>query len=130
MNPATDIGKRDLPTGLRSRFTELYVHSPDTNRNDLLSIIDKYIGHISITDAMVVNDVADLYLTAKQLSESNSIVDGANQRPHFSIRTLSRTLTYSAKIAPIYQLRRSLYEGFCMSFSTLLDKSLLKFFCP
>ncbi|VVT57060.1 uncharacterized protein SAPINGB_P005514 [Magnusiomyces paraingens] len=130
MNPATDIGKRDLPTGLRSRFTELYVHSPDTNRNDLLSIIDKYIGHISITDAMVVNDVADLYLTAKQLSESNSIVDGANQRPHFSIRTLSRTLTYSAKIAPIYQLRRSLYEGFCMSFSTLLDKKSTEILLP
>lgn len=130
MNPATDIGKRDLPAGLRSRFTELYVHSPDTNRNDLLSIIDKYIGHISITDAMVVNDVADLYLTAKKLSESNSIVDGANQRPHFSIRTLSRTLTYAAKIAPIYQLRRSLYEGFCMSFSTLLDKKSTEILLP
>lgn len=130
MNPATDIGKRDLPAGLRSRFTELYVHSPDTNRGDLLAIIDKYIGHISITDAMVVNDVADLYLTAKKLSDSNSIVDGANQKPHFSIRTLSRTLTYAAKISPIYQLRRSLYEGFCMSFSTLLDKKSTELLLP
>jgi len=25
MNPATDVGKRDLPIGLRSRFTEIYV---------------------------------------------------------------------------------------------------------
>lgn len=25
MNPATDVGKRDLPPGLRSRFTEIYV---------------------------------------------------------------------------------------------------------
>lgn len=130
MNPATDIGKRDLPTGLRSRFTELYVHSPDTDRGDLLAIIDKYIGHISITDAMVVNDVADLYLTAKKLAESNSIVDGANQKPHFSIRTLSRTLTYAASIAPIYTLRRSLYEGFCMSFSTLLDKKSTELLLP
>lgn len=24
MNPATDVGKRDLPVGVRNRFTELY----------------------------------------------------------------------------------------------------------
>ena len=29
MNPATDVGKKDLPPGIRSRFTELYVESPD-----------------------------------------------------------------------------------------------------
>lgn len=84
MNPATDIGKRDLPTGLRSRFTELYVHSPDTDRGDLLAIIDKYIGHISITDAMVVNDVADLYLTAKKLAESTAL-STVQIRSHISV---------------------------------------------
>lgn len=123
MNPATDIGKRDLPAGLRSRFTELYVQSPDSDIADLLSIIDKYIGKLTIGDEWVGNDVAQLYLEAKELSENNKIVDGANQRPHFSIRTLSRTLFYVTSIAPIYGLRRSLYEGFCMSFLTLLDKS-------
>lgn len=123
MNPATDIGKRDLPAGLRSRFTELYVQSPDADIADLLSIIDKYIGKLTIGDEWVGNDVAQLYLQAKALSEDNKIVDGANQKPHFSIRTLSRTLYYVTTIAPIYGLRRSLYEGFCMSFLTLLDKA-------
>lgn len=123
MNPATDIGKRDLPAGLRSRFTELYVQSPDSDIADLLSIIDKYIGKLTIGDEWVGNDVAQLYLEAKDLSEKNKIVDGANQRPHFSIRTLSRTLYYVTTIASIYGLRRSLYEGFCMSFLTLLDKA-------
>ncbi|KAF5102622.1 hypothetical protein D0Z00_000332 [Geotrichum galactomycetum] len=122
MNPATDIGKRDLPAGLRSRFTELYVQSPDSDIADLLSIIDKYIGKLTIGDEWVGNDVAQLYLEAKELSENNKIVDGANQKPHFSIRTLSRTLYYVTTITPIYGLRRSLYEGFCMSFLTLLDK--------
>ena len=28
MNPATDVGKKDLPPGIRSRFTELFVESP------------------------------------------------------------------------------------------------------
>ena len=122
MNPATDVGKRDLPVGVRSRFTEIYVHSPDRDITDLLSIIDKYIGSYSVSDEWVGNDVAELYLEAKKLAESNKIVDGSNQRPHFSIRTLTRTLIYVRDIVGIYGLRRSLYEGFCMSFLTLLDE--------
>ncbi|SCU90222.1 LADA_0F02608g1_1 [Lachancea dasiensis] len=122
MNPATDVGKRDLPAGVRSRFTEIYVHSPDRDITDLLSIIDKYIGAFSASDEWVGNDVAELYLNAKQLAEANKLVDGSNQRPHFSIRTLTRTLIYVRDIVKIYGLRRSLYEGFCMSFLTLLDE--------
>ncbi|CAK7897218.1 midasin [[Candida] anglica] len=121
MNPSTDVGKRDLPPSIRSRFSELYVHSPDKDINDLLSIIDQYIGRFAVADEWVGNDIAELYLEAKKLSESNKIVDGANQRPHFSIRTLTRTLVYVCDIVSIYGLRRALYEGFCMSYLTLLD---------
>ncbi|CDO96280.1 unnamed protein product [Kluyveromyces dobzhanskii CBS 2104] len=121
MNPATDVGKRDLPPGIRSRFTEVYVHSPDRDISDLLSIIDKYISKYSVSDEWVGNDIAELYLEAKRLAESNKIVDGSNQRPHFSIRTLTRTLLYVTDIVHIYGLRRSLYEGFCMAFLTLLN---------
>lgn len=122
MNPATDVGKRDLPTGIRSKFTEIYVHSPDRDITDLLSIIDKYIGNYSVSDEWVGNDIAELYLEAKKLSDNNQIVDGSNQKPHFSIRTLTRTLLYVRDIVKIYGLRRSLYDGFCMSFLTLLDE--------
>lgn len=121
MNPSTDVGKKDLPLSIRSRFSEIYVHSPDKDFEDLLSIIDKYIGRYAIGDDWVVNDIAELYKEAQKLSESNKIVDGANQKPHFSIRTLTRTLIYVCDIVTIYGLRRSLYEGFCMSFLTLLD---------
>ena len=121
MNPATDVGKRDLPPGIRSRFTEVYVHSPDRDISDLLSIIDKYISKYSVSDEWVGNDIAELYLEAKRLAEANKIVDGSNQRPHFSIRTLTRTLLYVTDIVHIYGLRRSLYEGFCMAFLTLLN---------
>jgi midasin len=129
MNPSTDVGKKDLPLSIRSRFSEIYVHSPDRDMHDLLMIVEKYIGRFAVGDDWVVNDVAQLYLEAKKLSESNKIVDGANQRPHFSIRTLTRTLTYVCDIVSIYGLRRSLYEGFCMAFLTLLDlksEALLK----
>lgn len=130
MNPATDVGKRDLPSGIRSRFSEIYVNSPDRDITDLLSIIDKYIGKYSSSDEWVGNDIAELYLVAKRLSESNRIVDGSNQRPHFSIRTLTRTLLYVCDIVHIYGLRRSLYDGFCMSFLTLLDQTSAKLLEP
>ncbi|GAV27477.1 hypothetical protein PMKS-000945 [Pichia membranifaciens] len=121
MNPATDVGKKDLPQSIRSRFTEVYVASPDQDIQDLLMIIDKYIGKYALSDEWIGNDVAELYLEAKKLSDDNAIVDGANQKPHFSIRTLTRTLLYAREIASIYGLRRALYEGFCMSLLTLLD---------
>lgn len=124
MNPSTDVGKRDLPLSIRLRFTELYVHSPDGDIEDLLAIIDQYIGRYAVADEWVGNDVAELYLAAKRMSEENKIVDGANQRPHFSIRTLTRTLVYVCDIVSVYGLRRALYEAFCMLYLTLLDATL------
>ncbi|CAN3361232.1 midasin [Diutina catenulata] len=121
MNPSTDVGKRDLPVSIRSRFSEIYVHSPDRDIDDLCSIIDKYIGRYAVGDDWLINDVAQLYLAAKDLAATNRLVDGAGQRPHFSIRTLTRTLSYVGDIVSMYGIRRSLYEGFSMSFLTLLD---------
>ncbi|KAK9476971.1 hypothetical protein V1514DRAFT_353785 [Lipomyces japonicus] len=125
MNPATDVGKRDLPAGFRARFTEVFVGSPDQDPSDLLTIVEKYIGQLAVGNEGegACQDVANLYLEAKRLAEEHRIVDGANQKPHFSIRTLSRTLVYVRDIVPAYGLRRALYEGFCMSFLTLLDKA-------
>lgn len=122
MNPATDVGKRDLPPGLRSRFTELYVASPDTDFANLLAIVTEYIGHLAIGDDRACADVAHLYLESKKLAEEYSLEDGASQKPHFSVRTLTRTLSYVVEIAGTYGLRRSLYEGFCMGFLTLLSR--------
>lgn len=122
MNPSTDVGKRDLPAGIRSRFTELYVQSPDSNIQDLHAIIHKYIGGLCHEDSKACPDVAHLYIATKNMAATNQLVDGGNQRPHYSIRTLARTLSYVVEISPIYGLRRSLYEGFCMSYLTLLNK--------
>lgn len=123
MNPATDVGKRDLPQGIRSRFTEIFVNSPDSDMQDLLEIIKKYIGPICLEDDRACLDVAHLYMRAKTMAAENRLVDGAKVRPHYSIRTLARTLSYVNDVAGIYGLRRSLYEGFCMAYLTLLDTS-------
>ncbi|KAL4918208.1 P-loop containing nucleoside triphosphate hydrolase protein, partial [Aspergillus aurantiobrunneus] len=130
MNPATDAGKKDLPPGLRSRFTELYVQSPDNELDDLLSLIKKYLGDLTLSDSRAVSDLAQLYMEAKKLSNENKLTDGAGQRPHFSIRTLVRALIYAADHAQVYGLRRAIFEGFSMSFLTVLSQESERLLTP
>jgi len=56
-----------------------------------------------------------------------NLYDGANHRPHFSVRTLTRSLSYATQIAPVYGLKRSLYEGIVMTFLTQLDAKSANF---
>ncbi|KAI4935110.1 uncharacterized protein J4E92_002397 [Alternaria infectoria] len=125
MNPATDVGKKDLPPGIRSRFTELYVESPDGDEKSLRNIVEKYLGGDGTDPAIVriARDVTTLYLEIQKLAKANMLVDGADQKAHFSLRTLTRTLSYARDIAPLCTLRRALYEGFHMSFLTFLGKA-------
>ncbi|OCL14238.1 midasin [Glonium stellatum] len=125
MNPATDVGKKDLPPGIRSRFTELYVESPDSDPKSLRSIVEKYLGGDS-NDSHVTKlalDVTSLYLEIQRLAKINMLVDGADQKAHFSLRTLTRTLSYAREMAPLCSLRRALYEGFHMGFLTFLSRA-------
>ncbi|KAG0206795.1 AAA ATPase midasin [Mortierella sp. GBA30] len=122
MNPATDVGKKDLPPGLRNRFTEFYVHPPDARREDLLEIIKKYLENAVLGDQRAMADIADFYLAVKALSNAHKLADGAGQRPHFSMRTLTRALQFVREIVTTYGLRRSMYEAFSMTFLTQLSK--------
>ncbi|KAK5664014.1 hypothetical protein OQA88_228 [Cercophora sp. LCS_1] len=130
MNPATDVGKRDLPLGLRSRFTEIYVNSPDRDKKDLLTIIKTYLRGNNSTIDRLADDVAELYLEIKQRAEAKMLVDQANEVPHFSLRTLTRVLTYANDVSSFYGLERALYEGFCMGFTTLLSEDSEKTVMP
>ncbi len=47
MNPASDVGKRDIPVGIRNRFTELFVDECD-ERSDFTIIVDKYLNQTNI----------------------------------------------------------------------------------
>ena len=121
MNPATDVGKRDLPAGLRAKFSEIWVPPPDEDRDALVTIVQGYIGRVAVQDRAVILDVAELYSAVKALAIGAQLADGANAPPHFSMRTLARALTFAAEFAPVFGLRRALYEGFLMAFTMLLD---------
>lgn len=121
MNPATDVGKKDLPANIRSRFMEIDISSPDVDRETLLSIIEKYIGHCAIGDKGAIMDVADFYTAIKTLSDQRKIANGDNRRPHYSMRTLARSLMWASDAINSFGLRRALWEGCLMAFTMTLD---------
>jgi hypothetical protein len=60
--PSADVGKRDLPAVLRSRFTELWVGEPAA-RGELAALAAAYLA-----DAVPnppVDSIVDFYLAAK-----------------------------------------------------------------
>ncbi|KIV89827.1 hypothetical protein PV10_07197 [Exophiala mesophila] len=123
MNPATDAGKKDLSPGLRSRFTEIYVHPGDSNLQDLTTIVQIYLGAQLDSDKRAAQDLARVYLGIRQLNQENRLTDGAGDMPHFSIRSLVRTLLYVQQHGASHGLRRAMYEGFAMSFFTVLSRA-------
>ncbi|XP_047513354.1 midasin [Pieris napi] len=119
MNPATDVGKKDLPVGLRNRFTEFFIDEL-TERNDLMLLIGDYLYHMNLSGA-VLESIYAFYSSIRKEARLN-LVDGAGNAPHYSLRTLCRALTAAAK-AKCGTVARSLYEAFCLSFLTQVDRS-------
>ena len=116
MNPATDVGKRDLPPAIKARFTELYVG--DTNdRADLCAIVASYLAG---APRPPVDDVVDFFEAARAAAE-RVLLDSAGQKPAYSLRTLVRGLEYARAAMGTYGLARALWDGLAMTFGTLLS---------
>ncbi|XP_018570303.1 midasin [Anoplophora glabripennis] len=117
MNPSTDVGKKDLPAGLRNRFTEFFVDELN-DKSDLLLLVNNYLEAMSLKDNDL-NKIVDFYLRVRK-EASSTLTDGLGHKPHFSLRSLCRALVIASK-NPCGMFRRSLYEAFCLSFLTQLD---------
>ncbi|XP_032235337.2 midasin-like isoform X2 [Nematostella vectensis] len=119
MNPATDVGKKDLPPGIRNRFTEIFVDELE-DLSDLKILVVDYLKSLSLS-AAVVDGIVRFYLKVRR-EASEKLTDGTGHKPHYSLRTLCRALRY-ASTNPHGNAVRSIYEGFCLSFLTQLDRS-------
>lgn len=117
MNPATDIGKRDLPIGLRNRFTEFYIDEL-TERSDLLLLVSSYLAELNLP-LEKHETIVKFYLNVRKEAMS-TLFDGTAHKPHYNLRTLCRALYISAS-NPCGNVLRSLYEAFSLSFLTQLD---------
>ncbi|KAL1494716.1 hypothetical protein ABEB36_010268 [Hypothenemus hampei] len=122
MNPATNIGKKDLPTGLRNRFTEFYVEEL-SDKTDLCLLINSYLKASNLKGSEISN-IADFYLTVRKEMKT-TLCDSMGHKPHFSLRSLCRALMISAK-NPCGTFNKSLYEAFCLSFLTRLNSDSYK----
>lgn len=117
MNPNTDVGKKDLPVGIRNRFTEFFVDEL-TTENDLLIIVGDYLNNTGIQKSRIFSAVK-LYMKLRDLSQLE-LNDGLGNKPVFSLRTLCRALRICAKNL-CGSIERNIYESFCLSFLTQLD---------
>lgn len=83
MNPATDIGKKELPLGIRNRFTEFYVEELE-DKYDLQILIDTYLKGVGISKSLI-DKIVHLYLKLKkEAKESLKATSGSG--PHYSMR--------------------------------------------
>ncbi|XP_060061378.1 midasin [Erinaceus europaeus] len=119
MNPATDVGKRNLPPGIRNRFTELYVEELES-KEDLQILIVDYLKGLSVSKN-TVQGIINFYTTVRKECGAK-LVDGTGHKPHYSLRTLCRALRFAAS-NPCGSVQRSLYEGFSLGFLTQLDRT-------
>uniref|UniRef100_UPI00398F5005 midasin isoform X2 n=1 Tax=Pristiophorus japonicus TaxID=55135 RepID=UPI00398F5005 len=118
MNPATDVGKKNLPPGIRNRFTELYVEELEVE-GDLRILISDYLKGLNVSKK-TIQGIIEFYLSVRKEADVK-LMDGTGHRPHYSLRTLCRALRFAA-LNSCNSIQRSLYEGFCMSFLTQLDR--------
>lgn len=124
MNPPTDVGKKDLPPSLRSRFTELYVNEP-FNASDVSTIVREYIGFL--TPDAKIHEITDFFLDCVSNAKSKlCAVDGESKPPSFSMRTLTRALSYVRKATPCYGFNVSLFDGLLLGFATPLQRQFHK----
>jgi MoxR-like ATPase len=117
MNPATDVGKRDLPPALKHRFAEVYCGETES-REDLQLLVRGYLRDVP---SGVIAPIVDFYVEAKRAAHS-ILLDSADQKPRYSLRTLARALEYVSAASPLYGVQRAMMDGFSMSFLTLLKK--------
>ena len=117
MNPATDVGKKELPIGLRNRFTEFYVDEL-TSKIDLQLLVDSYLRELNLLSSKH-EAIVKFYLSLHK-EASMVLNDGTMNKPHYSLRTLCRALSIAASNACGNSLR-TLYEALCLSFLTQLD---------
>ena len=117
MNPATDVGKRDLPPALKHRFAEVYCGETES-REDLQLLVRGYLRDVP---SGVIAPIVDFYVEAKRVAHT-VLLDSADQKPRYSLRTLARALEYVSAASPLYGVQRAMMDGFSMSFLTLLKK--------
>ena len=138
MNPATDIGKKDLPLSMRSRFTEIFVDELEDPVELRLIAAQYFTGVVTSSSKLEHSDIVmktiEVYIKCRRLAEK-SLTDSAGQRPRYTLRTLCRALAAARELifGQNFSFQRALLEGFELAFEGPLDevsrKGVKEFLC-
>ena len=127
MNPGKQVGKKDLPSGLRCKFSEFHV--PDMEKlEDIMEVINFYLN--GKTDRKTMEKIAGFYLQMRKLSKEGLVEDGNAKPPCYTLRTLCRALKYSLAFSSHYSFPHSLYNGLKVFFETPLKTSISNILMP
>lgn len=93
MNPPGDAGKRALQPSIRERFTELRV--PEAGGEELVRLVLAYLAPLRLSQAPSLAQAMTAFYAQALEASRTSLQDGTGQRPRYSLRTLTRALTYA-----------------------------------
>ncbi len=120
MNPASDIGKRNLPINIQNRFTEFYVDELDSEE-DLSILVREYLHSLTGVSPDLIRSIVQFYLELKSEHFIKSLSNGIGLSPNYSLRTLCRALK-NASNNFCNNTQVSIYDGICLSFLTDLNR--------
>nr|CCC89279.1 unnamed protein product [Trypanosoma congolense IL3000] len=120
MNPPTDVGKKDIPPSLRSKFTEIYVDEP-FEEGDVIILVNEFIGHLAADCKTQEITAFFLDYVGKAKSTLCSLDCGAKP-PSVSLRTLTRAMTYVRRATSQYGFALALFDGLMLGFATSLER--------
>ena len=80
MNPATDMGKRDLPSNIRGLFTEIYCQELE-DPQEIRQLVLSYLAPLA-PEPQIVESLGSIYFKLKNLAQT-TLTDGLNHKPHY-----------------------------------------------
>ena len=121
MNPPTDVGKKELPMALSSRFTELFCDEL-VDPSDLEVIVQRYLEGIT-NGTSIIRDIVSVYLGCRAAAEDH-LSDSTGQRPRYSLRSLTRSLQAAKSLLAIgiRPFPRAIFEALLLNFQTMLSE--------
>lgn len=120
MNPASDVGKRNLPANIRSRFTEIFVDEL-TDEHDLTLLCKSYLENCTDVTPTLLKSIVDFYTTIRSETFLKKLSNGTGMPPTYSLRTLCRALKNAAQNY-CSNTRVSVFDALCLSFLTDLNR--------
>lgn len=89
-----------------------------THPDDLATFLNALLS--PVTPSPPIRALTAFYLEAREAALT-LLTDGGGGRPRFSLRSLSRALSFTKKFVSAYGFDRALFEGISMAFLTQLD---------